>query len=193
MVVSPYSPVNGYSNTLKSHLNRHNTAKLVVTYKINFHYNIQCYKKTKCFLIEDYSGVVKKQSRTTVQVQCNHSPCPLPLFLTTAFGKNTRTTLKRQIIASYFPTSTTPLVLFFKIKISVVSRYHISKNNSENFPKETHFRLLHHPSTLREPKASECFPLITVHPIPDTCINRGNFLPGRSLLAKAFEGLRLLN
>lgn len=139
------------------------------------------------------SGVVKKQSRTTVQVQCNHLPCPLLLFLTITFGKNIRTTLKRQIITSYFPTSTTPSALFFKIKISVVSRYHISKNDSENFPKETHFHLLHHSSLLREPKASECFPLITVHPITDTCTNRGNFLPGRSLLAKAFEGLRLLN
>lgn len=130
------------------------------------------------------SGVVKKQSRTTVQVQCNHSPCPLRLLLTTTFGKNIRTTLKRQIITSYFPTSTTPPVLFFKIKISVVSRYHISKNNSENFPKETHFRLLHHPSLLREPKASECFPLITVHPIPDTCTNGGTSFLGGPFLQK---------
>lgn len=133
------------------------------------------------------SGVVKKQSRTTVQVQCNHYPCPLPLFLTTTFGKNIRTTLKRQIITSYFSTSTTRPVLFFKIKISVVSRYHISKNNSENCPKETHFRLLHHPSLLRELKANERFPLITVHPIPDTCTNRGTSFLGGPFLQKLLK------
>lgn len=129
----------------------------------------------------------------TVHIQCNHSSCPLLLFLTTTFGKNTRTTLKRQIITSYFPTSTTPLFLFLKIKISMVSRYHISKNDYQKLSQETHFRLLHHLSLLREPKASQCFPLITIHSIPDIWANWGNFLPGSSLLAKVYEGLRLLN
>lgn len=147
----------------------------------------------KCFLLEDCEDgakqyivleLSKKQSCMTVQIQCNHSSCPLLLFLTTTFGKNTRTTLKRQIITSYFPTSTTPLFLFLKIKISMVSCYHISKNDYQKLSQETHFCLLHHPSLLREPKASQCFPLITVHSIPDIWPTGGTSCLGGPFLQK---------
>lgn len=119
----------------------------------------------KCFLLEDYEDgakqyIVLKLSKSNpvwlsrYNVTTHHAPSyyswQQPL------AKNARTTLKRQIITSYFPTSTTPLFLF--LKISMVSRYHISKNDYRKLSQETHFRLLHHPSLLREPKASQCFP-----------------------------------
>lgn len=76
LVVSPYSPVNGYSNTLKSHLNRHNTAKLVVTYKINFHYNIQCYKKNEMFPLRGLWG----RSQTVVLELSKSNPVRLSRY-----------------------------------------------------------------------------------------------------------------
>lgn len=75
----------------------------------------------------------------------------------------------------------------------MVSRYHSSKNDFWKLSERNSF-LSPSSSLLREPKASERFSHhITIHPIPGISINRRNFLPGRSLLAKALEELRLLN